>query len=263
MDLTSNDTRTKTLMRQQSIKNFKIKMAFQPIVDIFKHKIVAYEALVRGELGEPAQDILSSVDACHQYQFDQQCRFRAIQTAVALQLKNQLFVNFCPNVIKSPSLHMQSLNQLTNHFNFPKTQLVLELTESEEIIDLNKVIKLRQYYQENGLKVAIDDFGSGYAGLGWLVKIHPDVVKLDMSLVENVDQDKYKKAIIQGIIVTCEQLNIMLLAEGVETMMEYWTLKKLGIRYMQGYLFAKPQLGSLTHSLKPLPKHPSRNRHSA
>ncbi|WP_299010545.1 EAL domain-containing protein [uncultured Shewanella sp.] len=263
MDSRSNGTHPRKLTRQQSIRNFKIKMAFQPIIDIFKHTIIAYEALVRGELGESAKEVLSSVDACHQYQFDQQCRFRAIQTAVALHLKSQLFVNFCPNVVKSPALHMQSLEQLTNHFNFPKTQLVLELTESEEIIDLNKVIQLRQYYQENGLKVAIDDFGSGYAGLSWLVKIHPDVVKLDMSLVENVDKDKYKKAIIQGIIVTCNQLNIMLLAEGVETMMEYWTLKKLGIRYMQGYLFAKPQIGSLTHVLAPLPTQHNHNRHTA
>ncbi|MCL1123178.1 EAL domain-containing protein [Shewanella surugensis] len=252
MDTTSNNTAPRALKQQQIIKNFRIKMAFQPIIDIVSHAVIAHEALVRGEFGESAETVLSHVAPSHQYQFDQQCRFRAIQTAVALHLEKRLFVNFCPNVVKSPSLHMQSLNQLTNHFNFPKTQLVLELTEAEEIIDLNKVIELRKVYRKNGLKVAIDDFGSGYAGLGWLVKIHPDIVKLDMSLIQNIDLDKYKRAIVQGIIVTCQQLDIMLLAEGIETMTEYLTLKKLGIRYMQGYFFSKPTLGSLTEIIAPL-----------
>lgn len=252
MDIRSNDTTPRIVKQQQSIKKFRIKMAFQPIIDTSSHTVIAHEALVRGEYGESAEKVLSHVTPCHQYQFDQQCRFRAIQTAVALHLDTQLFVNFCPNVVKSPSLHMQSLTQLTDHFKFPKTQLVLELTESEEIIDLNKVIELRKVYRENGLKVAIDDFGSGYAGLGWLVKIHPDIVKLDISLIQNVDTDKYKRAIVQGIIVTCQQLGIMLLAEGIETITEYLTLKQLGIRYMQGYLFSEPTLGALTHHIAPL-----------
>jgi EAL domain-containing protein (putative c-di-GMP-specific phosphodiesterase class I) len=99
-------------------------------------------------------------------------------------------------------------------------------------------------YRNKGFTVAIDDFGAGYAGLALLARFQPDVVKVDMELVRGVDNSVARQAIIAGIVGICRQLDITVLAEGVETRAEAEVLRAAGIRLFQGYLFARPELES-------------------
>lgn len=222
-----------------------IKMAFQPIVDVQKKEVVGYEALVRGPNGESAGWVLNHIDKAQQYQFDQQCRFKAIETASKLDCRKHLFINFCPNAVQDPNLCIRSILQASGEYEFPVQRLVFEITESEQIEDENKVVQIKDEYHRNGFLTAIDDFGSGYAGLGWLSKIRPDIVKIDMSLIHDINKDHYKLSILKGTLLSCYEMNITVLAEGVETEEEFITLFRHGVRYMQGFYFSKPRLEKL------------------
>ena len=92
---------------------------------------------------------------------------------------------------------------------------------------------------------AIDDFGAGYAGLTMLAQFQPHVLKIDMELIRNVHEDAVRQAIVAGIALVCQRLNIDLVAEGVETQAESSYLSQLGIYLQQGYLFARPGWESL------------------
>ncbi|MBU2427983.1 MAG: EAL domain-containing protein, partial [Gammaproteobacteria bacterium] len=97
-------------------------------------------------------------------------------------------------------------------------------------------------YAKRGFITAIDDFGAGYADLSWLDSLKPQVLKLDMALSRDIEQFPAKQKVVQDILQLCLEVNTQVLAEGVETRAELDYLAGLGIRFFQGYYFAKPQL---------------------
>jgi len=102
-----------------------------------------------------------------------------------------------------------------------------------------------------GFQTAIDDFGAGYAGLGLLSKFQPDIVKLDMDLIRDIDTSTVKQSIVSGVLRILGDLGVTPLCEGVETVGEYDVLRALGVELMQGYLLAKPALAALATPVLP------------
>ena len=96
-----------------------------------------------------------------------------------------------------------------------------------------------------GFTTALDDFGAGFAGLGLLADFQPDLIKLDMELVRGVEGSRARQVIIAGIMHIARELDITVLAEGVETEAEFTVLKSAGITLFQGYLFARPGFETL------------------
>lgn len=90
------------------------------------------------------------------------------------------------------------------------------------------------------MKIAIDDTGNGFSTLERIAKLKPDIMKVDMSLVREVEKNRLKRLMIEALRNIAEKAGIQVIAEGVETVEEYNQLRKLGIEYMQGYLFARP-----------------------
>ena len=227
---------------------FAIAMAFQPIVDCETGKVFAYEALVRGENGESAESILAQVDERTRYAFDQQCRVAAIKGAVAagiLDTEAKLSINFLPNSVYSPLACIQLTLQTARECNLPTDRLLFELTENERMDDTEHVRKIVDTYRGMGFSTAIDDFGAGHAGLGLLARIQTDYLKIDMELIRSVDSSMSRRVIVESIVRMAKRLGVTVIAEGIETLDEWTTLRLLGIRYCQGYLFAKPCLRSL------------------
>ena len=111
--------------------------------------------------------------------------------------------------------------------------------------DTAPVVGIVHDYQRLGFLTAIDGFGAGYAGLGLLADFQPDLVKLDTGLIRGIDTSPVRRTIVAGITRTCVELGCVVLAEGVETVSEYRTLRGMGITLLQGYLFARPALEAL------------------
>lgn len=229
---------------------FEISMVFQPILDIQKKCVFAYEALVRGKQGESAGWVLSQVNESNRYRFDQAIRVKAVQLASALNLSARLSINFLPNAVYRPETCIRATLEAAKVYNFPIQQLIFEITEGENIEDKAHLTSIIQEYKRQGFKTAIDDFGAGYSGLNLLAEFQPDLIKLDLALVRNIHQDRVKQAILHGIMIVCQEVGIDIIAEGVETKEELDFIVQSGIRYVQGFYFAAPEFEKL-----PVPRH--------
>jgi EAL domain-containing protein (putative c-di-GMP-specific phosphodiesterase class I) len=117
---------------------------------------------------------------------------------------------------------------------------MFEVTEGERVDDPMHLKGIFEEYKRQGFTTSIDDFGSGYSGLNLLAMFQPHVLKIDMALTRNIDKDPVKTAIVEGIVLVANRLNIVVVAEGIETRDESDALLRLGIDLMQGYLFARP-----------------------
>ncbi|WP_228242134.1 EAL domain-containing protein [Porphyrobacter sp. GA68] len=227
---------------------FAFTMAFQPIVDLTHGTIWGYEALVRGEAGEPARAILDQVDAATIYAFDQACRIRAIELFAALSPPGStamLSINFKPNAVYEPAACIRATLEAAKRSGFDRTRLMFEFTEDERMQDVAHVRRIVEAYRSFGFMTALDDFGAGYAGLSLLSDMTPDLIKLDMSLLRGIDASPARQAIVRSIVAMTRELGVACLAEGLETAAEVETIRTLGIALVQGFYFAAPVTGML------------------
>ena len=222
---------------------FDIAMAFQPIVDVRTGLPFAYEALVRGGNGAGAGEVLARVTPDNRYAFDQQCRVAAIEGAVAagiLETGARLSINFLPNAVYSPVACIQLTLKTARATGFPTDRLIFEFTENEEMSDTDHVRNIIDTYRRMGFATALDDFGAGHAGLGLLAKFQTDLIKLDMELIRGIDASLPRRLIVEGVVRMAQAMEIAVIAEGIETIGEYDALRSIGVRYIQGYLLARP-----------------------
>lgn len=232
-----------------------ITMAFQPIVDIATGSVFAYEALVRGADGRSAGEVLAGVEAYMIYKFDQACRVKAIELAGALfapEDDTKLSINFMPNAVYEPNACIRASLAAARRVGFDPGRLMFEFTEDEKMVDVGHVRHIIESYQARGFTTAIDDFGAGYAGLGLLTDLRPDMLKLDMALIRGINDSAARRTIVASVVKMAEDLGISCIAEGIETAAELKTLREIGLRFCQGYLLARPQIEELPLIITPL-----------
>jgi len=230
-----------------------ITMAFQPIVDVADGSVFAYEALVRGADGSGAGAVLSRVTPDNRFAFDQLCRRTAVEHAARLGIESRVSINFMPNAVYQPSLCLGTTLAAARRHAFPIERIMFEVTEGERIEDRPHLVRILNEYKRQGFTTAIDDFGAGHSGLNLLAEFQPDVIKLDMDLIRGIADDRPRQAIVASIVRMARELKIELIAEGIETDAEFRRLHEMGVRLMQGYLFARPGFEILpTVNLRPL-----------
>lgn len=213
-------------------------MVYQPIVSWSRRTTFAFEALVRSS--EPTMafpgalfQAADRLDRLHH--LSRAIRASCAETFRELADKGHLFINLHPDDLLDEGLYDQAapITRIADH-------VVLELTERarlDHVPDLRgRVAKLRNA----GFRIAIDDIGGGYSGLNSFASLHPDFVKIDMTLVRDVNTDPVKRRLVQVLIDLCADLGIGIIAEGVETHAECEVLVGLGCDLLQGYLFARP-----------------------
>ena len=222
---------------------FAFSMAYQPIVDIKRGQIYAFEALVRGPEGQSAPSVLNQVTLANRYAFDQSCRVRAIEMAARLGLSAtgaRLSINFIPGAMYRPEACVQATLTAARRCGIPNRALILELTENEEVLEPDLLARIFHVYRQNDLRISIDEFGAGFSGLALLARFQPDAIKIDMDLVRSLETDARRRTIVQGIVRIAAGLAVDVVAEGVETAAELAALRDTGVELVQGYLFAKP-----------------------
>ncbi|MCF4998745.1 EAL domain-containing protein [Pseudomonas syringae] len=228
---------------------FDFTMAFQPIVNVRTGAMYAYEALVRGVNGESAASILALVNDQNRYRFDQACRVKAIERSTELGLLDiadcKLSINFLPKAVYRAETCIRATLEAARQFGFPQERLMFEVVEGERVDDPQHLKSIFEAYERHGFTTAIDDFGSGYSGLNLLAMFQPQVLKIDMALTRDIDQDHVRTAIVEGIVLLAKRLNIQIVAEGIESTGERDALLALGVDLMQGYFFARPEIARL------------------
>ena len=241
-----------TICRDGSDAPLEFSFAYQPIVHLGSRTIYAREALVRGPQGESAGSVLQRIDDANRYRFDQACRVRAIESACESGLRERdherLSINFLPHAAYRPEVCIQTTLRPAREHRLDVRDIIFEVTEGERIDDGPWFAEILREYRRQGFLTAIDDFGAGFAGLRLLTDFQPDLIKLDMDLVRNVDTLPPRQAIARSVIRLAQELGIALVAEGVESAGERDFFLHEGVEPFQGYLFARPQLRALANA---------------
>lgn len=212
---------------------------FQPIVHADDSSVFGYEALLRcnGSLFASTPRFIAAAELLGRIG-DVGFAVRGAVADVLTARPGQaptIFVNLHPSEVRADVLGIAAEPLLPF-----ATQIVLEITEGAALApDLELKDNLARL-RESGYRIAIDDLGEGYAGLSSLVRVNPDIVKIDMSLVSNIDRTPLKQDIVSAIIGMARPHRILVVGEGVETEAERATLRELGCDLLQGYLFAEP-----------------------
>ena len=154
-------------------------------------------------------------------------------------------INFLPNAVYQPAACLAKTFEVAEKAGFPLHHLIFEVTENEPSRDVWHLQDIFNEYKRHGMLTAIDDFGAGHSGLNMLADVQPDIIKIDMALTRAINSDPVRFEIVRAVIDLCTRLHVSVVAEGVETMAEAVTLRRLGIRLFQGYLFARPALEQL------------------
>jgi diguanylate cyclase (GGDEF)-like protein len=228
---------------KEAIKENRIKSFYQPIYDIKQNKIDKYESLIR--LIDDNGEIISPyifLDISKKYRLYFQLTKIVIENTfkeidkktnreISINLSTQDIIN-----LEMREFIYENLSKIKNPEN-----VVFEILESEKVTDYEVCLEFIKNVKKLGVKIAIDDFGSGFSNFDYILKLNVDYLKIDGSLIKNINKDKNSKIIIETIISFCKKMNIKTVAEFVSSEEIYNELKLLDIDYVQGYYIGKPE----------------------
>lgn len=207
---------------------------FQPIVDLVTGRVVGVEALTRFT-AEPQQSPDKWFHAANAAGLGVELELAAVRKALA-QLPSipdgaYMSVNLSPAVL-AEALELLSAVDCT--------RVVVEITEHEQIADYDALIATTVELRARGIRFAVDDAGSGYSSLSHVLRLRPDIVKLDLALVRDVDADLARQALARALVEFATNFGATIVAEGIETAAELRILARLGVASGQGYHLARP-----------------------
>jgi EAL domain-containing protein (putative c-di-GMP-specific phosphodiesterase class I) len=216
-------------------------MAFQPIVDLRARRVYAYEALLRSEepaLAKPDLMLGAAERLGRLTEIGRSIRAAVARAASQAPSDALLFVN-----LRAEDLEDEQLWAASSPLSALARRVVLEITERTSIERVPHLGDRIDMLRRLGYRIAVDDLGAGYAGLSTLAMVEPEVVKLDMSLVRDVDSNATKRGIVTSMSELCSQLGMKVVVEGVETLAERDVLFAAKCELMQGFYFARPERG--------------------
>ena len=232
------------------MRTHRLQSVFQPIVSCSRpDEIFAYECLLRGRTMGKGRPIAPSriLDAARGSGLLFQVDFAARRTAITGAARHRIhrngakiFINFTPMDTESSLQCLRSTLEIVDELKLPRDSIVFEVIESEYIPDAALFGTVLDVYREEGFGVALDDLGAGYASLNLLARLRPNYVKLDMELTRDVHRDNYKALIARKLIETARELDVKVVAEGIECAEESEWLCEHGCDFAQGFYFAAP-----------------------
>lgn len=211
-----------------------IAVVFQPLIRIATGETAGYEALTRFPDGRPPNEWF---EEAHRVGLGTELELFALTTILAVtpeHLDGFLAVNVSPVVVSTPGIHLCLAARPRG------CKLVVELTEHDSIDDYQSIRAGIRQLREAGIRVAIDDVGSGYASMRHVVDLQPDIIKIDRSLVSFIDQDPARHALALAFNQLAVSMGWEVVAEGIERPEELAICEEIGITYGQGYLLARP-----------------------
>lgn len=236
----------KYALLKEVIATKNISTLLQPIFNLEDNTVFGHEALCRGpensEFYSPVSLFPAAEESGLLYPLENLARETAIRRFKEFQLATKLFINLSPRIINEPGFAKGQTRRLVKHLELQPSQIVFEITERSSIKDFAVFKKALEHYRQQGFLVAVDDAGAGYSSLQAIAELHPDFIKLDMSLIHEIDSNPTKKALLETFVTLASKINSSLIAEGIETASELQEIKKLGIGLGQGFFLAKPSI---------------------
>lgn len=227
-----------------SVLDTDIDFAFHPIVSDVLQEVVGFEALVRGVDQQSADSIIESVSSDNRFAFDQACRILAVQAAARFEIDGNLHLNCTDVTADNIELAGQVTRVIAEQHDLPVGRIVLEFSSLEAMGESDDdLVSVRETAQNAGFRVLLDNFGRAHADLARMARFRPDWLKLDRRLVTAINHNRTHQAIVRGVVQVCKDLNIQVMAGGVEKADELEWLRNAGLECFQGYYFTRPEMG--------------------
>lgn len=229
-----------------TIRDGAVFIEYHPIIVTATEEIYGFEALARGvrrELRSPEVLFEVAEEANLVWELSRLLRRRAISGIIDDLKDGQfLFLNIDPHDFDDPTF--RNLDPADLGISDP-SRIVLEITERTAIKDYPRFQEYLKAFRARGFRFAVDDAGSGYAGLGSIANLDPDYIKLDISLIANIDTNFLKQNLVETMVTFANGQGAQVIAEGVERREEFETIKQLGVHFTQGFLFHRPRYAGL------------------
>jgi EAL domain-containing protein (putative c-di-GMP-specific phosphodiesterase class I) len=232
----SSDQTLKVQQIMRAIEDGEPSIVYQPIYNLNTRRVTAVECLSR---------FRSSPSRSPDVWFDDAMRVGVGPTLEAAAIKAALrsLERVPPHIdmtinLSPDSISTGMLGSLLQEVDV--NRVILEITEHAAVFDYDRLLAELAPLRALGLRVAIDDAGAGYSGLRHILAVEPDTVKLDISLTRGIDQDRKRRALASALIAFAREINVGMIAEGVETAAELKTLTELGVGHAQGFFLGRP-----------------------
>jgi EAL domain-containing protein (putative c-di-GMP-specific phosphodiesterase class I) len=234
----------------EAVEEGQFALMYQPIVDLDSGLVTGVESLVRWQ--HPARGVLGP------FHFIEVAEESGLIVAIGGWVLRESLIQFAGWRAADPSLPLQyvSVNVSARQFRTPgfvdlvrealaesgadPSWLLLEITESLVLRDAEQVVSDLRTLREIGVRIAIDDFGTGYSSLSYLRQMPVDVLKLDKSFIDDILGSEQQRTMVDTIVTLARNLDLAVVAEGIEEAGQRAALARMGCPYGQGYLFAQP-----------------------
>jgi EAL domain-containing protein (putative c-di-GMP-specific phosphodiesterase class I) len=225
------------------ILNRKVWNAFQPIVEMATRQIMAHEGLSRGPRGTDLEPPYSLFGLARSYglveELERACRRQVFVDWETFGAPGRLFVNTVPATVRDTSFLGRGVLDYLGP-NLSPRLVTLEINERQVIDNLTLYREAMHSFIEMGFSFAIDDVGAGYSGLETMATLGASYLKIDMGLVRDVHLKPVNQQVVKAILDMAAGVGATVIAEGIQTAEEANALQGLGVRYGQGYLYARP-----------------------
>lgn len=235
----------KKIIAQEAMNTY-----FQPIYDVKNNTTYGFEALNRPR----SQKLFKNADVFYEFvgQTNKVFLFECFCRNLSLMRYHKklvnytepkdftLFINIHPNVLLDKNYSSGETRALLETLNLSPEQVVFELTERSAVVDFEEFARVLSHYRSQGYRIAVDDVGSGYNSLKTLIYLKPEFIKLDRSLIQNINEHTAQQQLLTIILNYAIESGTKVIAEGVETEEEYKFLQSVGVHYVQGYAIGRP-----------------------
>lgn len=220
-----------------------LHIVLQPIVDITNGDVIAHEALLRGPAGSPLESPARLFEEAERKgerrQLETQARRLAVSRLTDLPHHQRLFINVDARYPDIPAM--------PDHPAEHAARVTVEISERYPVMDNPLLINQVKRWRAMGHQIALDDYGAGYMGMGAVIALDPDLIKLDRVVIAEIDHDHRRRIMVSAMVNMARDLGIAVVAEGVETAGECAAIQEAGITLAQGYYLQRPDDIPTTH----------------
>lgn len=221
-----------------------IRPVYQPIVDLATGRVIGFEGLSRptadSGFADPGSMFTAAEAVGRTVELDLSCLHAVIAGARQMPPEQMLTINISPRTLEAPHFSADALMSLLGRYAIAPERVVIELTEREKVEDINRLQTNLGALQRLGLRIAADDVGAGNAGLRLLSQMRFDIVKIDLSLVQEGAERDSSRAVLRSLLELAARWQATVIAEGLETVSQLRTVRELSVAAGQGYLLGRP-----------------------
>lgn len=224
----------------------EIRLLAQPILDVATKEVKAWEMLTRGPEGTPLENPLQLFSVARQtgmlYDLEMIVMEKILEQIEMTGCQQDIFINFTPITLGNQLFVRDIKKLLARHKGISPRQMTIEVTERDSIEGMEYFIYNIKVLRTLGFRIAIDDTGAGYASLNSITEIMPDIIKIDRSVIQNIDKNTVKESMLKGLLLVAKETGSLVVAEGIESEEEAIVLFRNKVDLAQGYFYARPDL---------------------